>query len=185
MKYNCSSDISWTTGIKATHEIYLELDLEISEILHSAFNIEIRFQALESQIRHEVFTLCVEQIVPPIIQDTGVNAHTDGDLHVDTHSKVHNQAQVRIPTRDDTSLYIRDKMHLRMTLVTDRSVNAIQALSATRGGLAAEITNEVMRLLKIAVLNVDDKSVGSSWSVSENTVESFAAKVKKSSADGN
>lgn len=186
MEYQYSSDMRWTNGVGEKHSIELDLDLAVVEILKSNKNIALRLKADEQRIREEVFTLVTEQILPKIIEDTGIDSRQpDGHMSIHAHSKIHSQAEIGIPTRQNTSLYIRDRMRMVFDITTSRAVNAIQALYANRGGVASDIANEIVKLLKKAVLNVHDRETHTSWSVSGNQLRSLNHKIEGSSADGN
>ena len=186
MNYKFSSRMGWSNGKNTDHQIDLDLDLLVSDILQSNRNLETRLITSEQTIREEVFKLVAEEIVPKIIKDTGVDAtQPEGHVKVKANSKIYNQATVAIPTQQDTSLYIRDRMHVALHISTDRPLTAVQALAANKNGLAANITTEVMRLIKNAVLNVHEEETEHSSVMINNKAESITHKVKKSSSDRN
>lgn len=181
-----TSDMKWTDGEGEIHTIELDLDLTIAEILASNIDIASRLMIGEKGIREEIFRLVTEQILPKIIEDADLNfQQPEGHMHVDAHSKIHSQAEVGIPTRPDTSLRIRDRMRIIFDIRTSCPVNAIQAFYANRGGVASDIANEIVKLLKKGVLKVHDKETESTWSVSGNRLQSFDHNIQKSSVDEN
>jgi hypothetical protein len=186
MEYQAKSRLRWSNGEHTDHKIDLDLDLLVSDILKSSTNIEARLQANEQGIREEIFQLVLAKILPRIIADTGVDSRQpEGNMSTKGHSSTESQAEVGKPTKKETSLYIRDRIHMVLDLTTDRPVNAIQALYANRGGVASEISNEVMKMLKRSVLKTHDEETETSWSISDNQLKSLDHRAKKSSSERN
>lgn len=186
MKHEFRYKVNWPNGEANDHTINLDLDVTISDILRSNRNIKERLIADEQGIRAEIFRMVAEEIVPQIIEGTLVDTNQPIE-HIKSSSKykMHNESEVGVPTRSDTSLFIRNRMRMVLDINTNHPVNAIQALHASRGGVAAEITTSIMRHLKKVVLKESEEDTTQDWKLSGNRVESFKHKVNKSSRDKN
>ncbi len=186
MNYEFTSDMEWPKGVNTSHTINIDLDITVSNVLRSARNIKVRLITREQEVRKEIFTLVVGEIIPKIINETGLDAtHPEGKMSVNAKSKIESRAQVGIPTREDTFLFVRDQEKIVLEITADRPVNAMQAMYANRGGLATDITNHLVKILKRAVLKTRDEKTETDFLLSGNEVVSFDFKLKKSSSDGN
>lgn len=177
--------LSWSKGVAKEHSINLELDLLVDHIMRYSRDFQWLLQFSENEVRHDIFRLVLRKIIPDIFEATGIDFQLpEGRMHTHSKSSMHCEATVGIPTRQDTLLYIRDKMQLALSIKTSRPVNAIQAMYANRGGIATDITNELMRALKTAVLkkNIDEETL-TSYHLSNDQLLSLEHETRRSSLE--
>lgn len=184
MEYQYHSRMRWTEGVNTDHKIELNLDVLFDKILGSR-NIEAQLALNENAIRTKIANVVLGEILPSIIHDTGMESDVPGFLEVKGNIKSNNNASVGVPTRRDTQLMVDNRMNISMNLHTSRPVNAIQALHGDRAGVAAEIANSVMKMLKKAVLNVDETRSSINTRYKNNTFIEFDHTVEESSSDFN
>jgi hypothetical protein len=174
----------WTNGVDTNHQIDLNLNLILEKILPSK-DLSLRLHTQSEQVRKEIANLVLGQILPKIIQNTGLEYQTSSDLNVKTNIENNSQASVGIPTLPSTMLMIKNRIHLVLDLKADKPVNAMQALYRNRAAVAIEIANQVMKFLYQAVLNIDEERSSADFSIDGNQFTKLNHKIKKSSADLN
>ena len=69
---------------------------------------------------------------------------------------------------------------MTMKIDSDRPVNAMQAFHANRGGMASDIADNIINLLKKEYLGVDVHEHATEWSIIGNEVTDVRHRVKRS-----
>jgi len=170
MKYKFSSDMGWQNGLANQHSIELDLDLSLTDFLKSKKNIAAELATSEVTLRKEIFQLAVGQIVPKILEGTDLDWRLpSGKLNSKFHSDSHGEWQIGDPT-EQTSVVIRDQMRIVLDVETDQPVNAMQALYASRDGLAGAITNTIIDALKCKYLGTTESDTHTSSQLSGDQV---------------
>lgn len=185
MEFRFSSELQWPKATANDHHITLDLDLGLQNILGFE-NLPMHLKMQEQEIRREIFELVVQQILPKIMEDTDTpTVLPDGHTTSRSSSRIKSNAVVALPKLPGRTLSVENQMQIVMDITTSQRMNAMQALYADRASIATSIANEMVKLLKRAVLKTRDLHVDTSSSLKGNQVESFESRVKKSSSDGN
>ncbi len=146
-------EAEWSVGVNTKHSLELDLDVDVGGFLASKTDqeaiVEIAMQ--EEGVRKKVFQIFAENVVPYIFQSQDVSV--EGTLNYNAQTKWKNLWRIE----NDQGIIVRNKLHMLLTLETDRPVTSPQAAYANRGGLASNLTQVVMSALKKHFLGVDSE----------------------------
>jgi len=131
----------------------------------------------ESRLRRDIFETAVTEIIPKIIEDTGVDCefppdetHATSDARWDNNWDIH-----ETPTVEGKSATIRSKARVVLTINTDRPLSGLQALKRDMGDLATVITNYVILSLKEKYLGVTESTTSSADTIVDGGTLDFRA----------
>ncbi len=175
----------WTNGVATQHQVDLTLDLHLENFLDQP-DFVLELLTNEMGIRRKICDLVVGKIVRQLVDESGLDATLSEEmLSTHAHQSCENNMEIGIPTCPHLVFYVRNQMHLSLTLDSSRPVNAMQALYAIRGGVATAIADNIITPLKRRFLRVDDSETHTECSVSGDTVTDIKHRQIRTSAQGN
>jgi|SRR3989338_4159113 len=186
MNHEYASQMSWNNGRGMEHQIDLDIQLALPELLKGR-NIAVELITNQEALRRDIFSLVSENILPAIIQRTGVSSiGAEGGLN--TKNTAHTEGMATIYEDKDVSgtiVGIRNRLKVTMKITADRPVNAMEALRASIGNMAAVITDDVIHNLRYKFLGIRKNRSSSDASFSNGKLTDYKARQEGSAPSGN
>ena len=162
-------NINYRKGERIHHVLDADFSFTLQDFL-SAKNkgdVALVLTYHEQEIRRTLLTFFTEALLTQIFNNQ--HCEVPGEVNFQSHIKAHQDAKHSFPAKG-RPIAVRSNIQIEITIESDRTVTALQALFVARGNLASSLTDLVLGALRHEYMGIKKTHTKESLELKGNVV---------------